>query len=85
MRNFNIKLSLPSIRSRMEVMRKKDAKPITKATRRVSKQDLATLRRSSRELEVQAMREGRRNRAVTFIDRKKEGSRRVCRGKVRWN
>ena len=66
-------------------MRKKDAKPIAKATRRVSKQDLTTLRRQSRESQVAALREGRKNRATTFVDRKKEGSRRICRGRVRWN
>ena len=65
-------------------MRKKDAKPIAKATRRVSKQDLTTLRRLSRESQVTALREGRKNRAATFVDRKKEGSRRVCRGRVRY-
>ena len=69
----------------MDHMRKKDAKPITKATRRVSKQDLTTLRRQSRENQVAALREGRKNRAATFVDRKKEGSRRICRGKIRWN
>jgi len=65
-------------------MRKKDAKPIERATRRVSKQDLTTLRRLNRESQVTALREGRKNRAATFIDRKKEGSRRVCRGRVRY-
>ena len=55
-------------------MRKKDATPIARATRRVSKQDLTTLRRQSRESQVAALRE-----------RKKEGSRRICRGRVRWN
>jgi hypothetical protein len=66
-------------------MRKKDAKPIERATRRVSRQDLTTLRRLNRESQTQALREGRKNRAATFIDRKKEGSRRICRGRVRWN
>ncbi len=65
-------------------MRKKDAKPISKATRRVSKQDMTTLRRLARDNQVQALREGRKNRATTFTDRKKEGSRRLCRGKVRY-
>ena len=65
-------------------MRKKDAKPIERATRRVSKQDLTTLRRLNRESQVTALREGRQNRAATFIDRKKDGSRRVCRGRVRY-
>ena len=65
-------------------MRKKDAKPISKATRRVSKQDMTTLRRLTRDNQVQALREGRKNRATTFTDRKKEGSRRLCRGKVRY-
>ena len=65
-------------------MRKKDAKPIERATRRVSKQDLTTLRRLNRESQVTALREGRKNRAATFIDRKKDGSRRVCRGRVRY-
>lgn len=66
-------------------MRKKDAKPIERATRRVSKQDLTTLRRLNRESFISALSEGRKNRAATFVDRKKEGSRRICRGKVRWN
>jgi len=65
-------------------MRKKDAKPISKTTRRVSRQDMTTLRRLSRENQVSALREGRRNRASTFVDRKKEGARRICRGKVRY-
>ena len=65
-------------------MRKKDAKPISKTTRRVSKQDMTPLRRLSRDNQVQALREGRKNRATTFVDRKKEGSRRICRGKVRY-
>ena len=65
-------------------MRKKDAKPISKATRRVSKQDMTTLRRLTRDNQVQALREGRKNRAATFTDRKKEGSKRICRGKVRY-
>ena len=63
-------------------MRKKDAKPISKTTRRVSKQDLTALRRAGRDLQVSALREGRKNRATTFMDRKKEGRRRLCRGKV---
>ena len=58
-------------------MKKKDAKTI-------SKQDMTTLRRLARDNQVQALREGRKNRAATFTDRKKEGSKRICRGKVRY-
>ena len=47
-------------------MRKKDAKPISKTTRRVSKQDMMTLRRLSRDNQVSALREGRKNRAATY-------------------
>lgn len=65
-------------------MRKKDATPISKTTRRVSRQDLTVLRRLGRDQQVAALREGRRNRATTFVDRKKEGRRRLCRGKVRY-
>lgn len=65
-------------------MRKKDAKPISRTTRRLNKEDMTTLRRLSRDSQVQALREGRKNRSVTFVDRKKEGSRRTCRGKVRY-
>ena len=65
-------------------MRKKDAKPFSKMTRRVSKQDLTVLRRLGRDHQVNALRDGRKNRAATFVDRKKEGARRLCRGKVRY-
>ena len=65
-------------------MRKKDRKPIKQTERRISKEDLKSIRRASRDLQVNAMREGRRIRAVTFVDRKKETNRNVCRGRVRY-
>lgn len=39
----------------------------------------AEARRAER---VAAMRDGRRERAATFADRRKEASRRACRGRV---
>ena len=39
-------------------------------------------RASARQVELADLRDGRRNRATTFTDRKKEASRRACRGKV---
>jgi hypothetical protein len=65
-------------------MRKKDRKPIKQIERRISKEDLKSIRRASRDLQVNAMREGRRIRAATFVDRKKETNRNVCRGRVRY-
>jgi len=44
-------------------------------TQHTSKQ----LRRAARNAELANLREGRRNRAATFIDRKKEASRKACR------
>jgi hypothetical protein len=40
------------------------------------------MRRAEREQRVAAMAEGRRERAVTFTDRKKERNRKACRGRV---
>lgn len=39
----------------------------------------ADARRAER---VAAMRDGRRERAVTFTDRRKEASRKACRGRI---
>lgn len=40
------------------------------------------LRRAARNAELQHLRDGRRTRAATFTDRKKEASRQACRGKI---
>ena len=64
-------------------MRKKDRTPIGKPSRRIAKEDLTTLRRLSRDSQVNALREGRKCRAATFVDRKKEGNRTICRDKIR--
>ena len=40
------------------------------------------MRKASREAELKALREGRKNRAVVFIDRKKEANRKACRKKI---
>lgn len=37
------------------------------------------MRRASREADLADLRDGRRNRASTFVDRRKEASRRACR------
>jgi hypothetical protein len=37
-----------------------------------------------REALVAMQRDGRKNRAVTFPDRKKVASKKACRGKVAW-
>ena len=63
-------------------MRKKDRKPIHQTERRVSKADMATIRRMGRESQVDALREGRKNRAVTFANRKKQANKRACRGRI---
>tara|TARA_R110002020_G_scaffold208157_1_gene413805 strand:- start:117 stop:293 length:177 start_codon:yes stop_codon:yes gene_type:complete len=42
------------------------------------------LKRLQREEKVQAMREGRRQRATVFADRRKQASKKACRGKVQW-
>jgi hypothetical protein len=42
----------------------------------------AITRRAAWEASVAEMREGRRQRAVTFTDRRKEAARRACRGRV---
>ena len=65
-------------------MRKKDRKPIKQTERRISRQDMTAIRRMGRDSQVAALREGRKNRAVTFVDRKKEANRSVCRGRVRY-
>tara|TARA_Y100000296_G_C5077856_1_gene208308 strand:- start:305 stop:481 length:177 start_codon:yes stop_codon:yes gene_type:complete len=39
-------------------------------------------RRQAREAQLAALREGRKVRATTFSNRKKEASRRACRGRV---
>tara|TARA_Y100000401_G_scaffold117204_1_gene125098 strand:- start:254 stop:439 length:186 start_codon:yes stop_codon:yes gene_type:complete len=43
-----------------------------------------SLKRLQREEKVQAMREGRRQRAVVFANKRKQASKKACRGKVQW-
>ena len=38
------------------------------------------LRRAARNAELAAFRDGRRNRAATFVNKRREASRRACRG-----
>ena len=45
-------------------------------------QDAALIRRNER---LTALRDGRKERAVTFTDRRKEASRKACRGKGRYD
>lgn len=42
------------------------------------------MRRANREIELAALRDGRRTRAATFTDRKKEANRKACRNKAAW-
>ena len=65
-------------------MRKRDRTPIKQAERRISRQDMTAIRRIGRDSQVAALREGRKNRAATFVDRKKESNRNICRGRVRF-
>jgi len=50
----------------------------------MDKRDSQTLRRLIRDDKVQAMREGRRQRANVFADRRKQASKKACRGKIQW-
>lgn len=43
--------------------------------------DTKAIRRATREAVLDALREGRKVRATTFTNRKKEASRRACRGR----
>lgn len=43
----------------------------------------AAMRRAARAANLADLREGRRVRAQTFVDRKREASRTACRGPVR--
>ena len=47
----------------------------------MKEQDRKTIKRLIREDKVQAMREGRRQRAVTFQNKKKVADKKACRGK----
>lgn len=42
----------------------------------------AIARKAAWEASLTEMREGRRQRAMTFTDRRKEAARRACRGKI---
>jgi len=42
-------------------------------------------REQARRSAIEALREGRKVRAVTFTDRKREASRKACRGRVLYN
>ena len=66
-------------------MRKKDRSPIHRTDRRISKADLTTIRRMGRESQVAALREGRKIRAATFADRRKQADKRACRGRVEYS
>jgi hypothetical protein len=66
-------------------MRKKDRSPIHRTARRISKADLTTIRRLGRESQVAALREGRKIRAATFADRRKQADKRACRGRVEYS
>ncbi|MFZ4431592.1 MAG: hypothetical protein ACOYOQ_00195 [Microthrixaceae bacterium] len=48
----------------------------------MSKADLKAIRRAERERRLAALRDGRRQRSVTFKDRKKEAARKACRGRI---
>ena len=50
----------------------------------MNQKDSQTIRRLIRDDKVQAMREGRRQRATVFTDRRKQASKKACRGKVQW-
>jgi hypothetical protein len=63
-------------------MRKKDRSPIHRTARHISKADMTTIRRMGRESQVAALREGRKNRAATFADQRKQADKRACRGRV---
>lgn len=45
---------------------------------------VTTMRRSAWEEKVEAMGEGRRERAQTFPDRRKVGNKKACRGRIAW-
>jgi hypothetical protein len=45
--------------------------------------DFKALRAAARAAEIEALREGRKNRSNTFANRKKEASRKACRVKVK--
>ena len=51
----------------------------TKITINVDFDSSKALRKAQRDEKVQAMREGRRQRASVFTDRRKEASRKACR------
>lgn len=55
----------------------KNRKPKTRTPRELNHDALSSA--AGRDY-VSAMREGRRNRAATFKDRKRESSRKACRG-----
>lgn len=51
-------------------------------SKRITIDTRAAARRAAWEQSVQEMRDGRRQRAATFTDRRKETARRACRGRV---
>ena len=50
----------------------------------MKEQDRKTIKRLIRDDKGQAMREGRRQRAVTFQNKKKVADKKACRGKQQW-
>ena len=52
---------------------------------RTASQASAAMRRAAWEDRLADERDGRRQRAATFTDRKRESSRKACRGRVRYD
>lgn len=50
----------------------------------MNERDRKTISKLIRDDKVQAMREGRRQRAVTFQNKKKVANKKACRGKQQW-
>lgn len=55
---------------------------MAKKQKKIVINDAAIRRRIAWEASVAEMREGRRQRAATFTDRRKEADRKACRGRV---
>jgi len=51
--------------------------------KKAKSREAQAIRRAQREAYVAALREGRRERAATFTDRRREASRKACRGPIR--
>lgn len=55
---------------------------MAKKSKKITINDAAIRRRIAWEANVAELRDGRRQRAATFTDRKKEQNRKACRGRV---